>query len=198
MYGKKHTKETRKKMSIKQSKTNNPNWKGGVEKKNLPLYITFGPQLELYEKTRKTNDKYPLLEVKCAYCGKWFLPKKSEVRRRIQSLLGQLNGECRLYCSEGCKENCPIYWTQTRYKYQEINGTSREVQPELRQMVLERDNYKCIKCGSDNSLHCHHLEGIRWNPLESADMDGCITVCKDCHKKIHQKESCGYNDMKCI
>ena len=32
---------------------------------------------------------------------------------------------------------------------------------------------------------------------ESADIDKCITVCKECHKEIHQKENCGYNDMKC-
>jgi len=79
---------------------------------------------------------------------------------------------------------------------------SREVQPELRQMVFERDEYTCIKCGKHQDelnipLHCHHIEGIVQNPIESADIDMCITVCKDCHDKIHQEDGCGYNDMKC-
>jgi len=24
-----------------------------------------------------------------------------------------------------------------------------------------------------------------------------MTVCKDCHKEIHQQEDCGYNDLQC-
>ena len=35
------------------------------------------------------------------------------------------------------------------------------------------------------------------NPIESADIDKCMTVCKDCHTKIHHKKDCSYNDMKC-
>ena len=57
--------------------------------------------------------------------------------------------------------------------------------------------YCCRKCGSEEALHCHHMEGIRWNPLESADMDACITVCQQCHKEIHQKDGCNYHEMKC-
>jgi 5-methylcytosine-specific restriction endonuclease McrA len=116
------------------------------------------------------------------------------------------NSENRLYCSDSCKEECPIYKKTSyilmkedairagRLNWIELN---REVQPELRQMVFKRDDYKCIKCGSKENLHCHHIEGIRWEPLESADIDKCITVCKTCHKEIHMKKDCGYNDLKC-
>lgn len=69
------------------------------------------------------------------------------------------------------------------------------MQPELRQMVFERDNWICWKCGTTESLHCHHKEGIRWEPLQSADMDMCITLCKKCHKEVHKKDGCGYNEM---
>jgi hypothetical protein len=41
------------------------------------------------------------------------------------------------------------------------------------------------------------LEGIRWIPLESADIDKCITYCKKCHKEVHKKEDCRTIDMKC-
>ena len=74
---------------------------------------------------------------------------------------------------------------------------SREVQPELRKMVFERDDYQCIKCKSFEHLICHHKEGIVWAPLESADVDECITVCKECHGEIHQIEGCKPSDMRC-
>ena len=49
----------------------------------------------------------------------------------------------------------------------------------------------------ETGLHCHHKEGILWEPIESADIDMCITYCKTCHKLVHQIEGCGYQDMKC-
>ena len=69
-------------------------------------------------------------------------------------------------------------------------------------MRLEIDNYTCQKCNKHQDelevvLHCHHIEGIRWEPLESADLDKVIIVCEDCHKEIHKIEGCGYHDMKC-
>ena len=91
---------------------------------------------------------------------------------------------------------CPVY-NQSKYPKGYKKATSREVQPELRQMVLARDEYICQICGSDKSLHCHHYEGIKLNPIESADVDACITLCKKCHIKVHKLPGCGYNDMKC-
>jgi len=184
----------------------NPKWKGGVKEKGLPLYNTFAHQIEWCESVRPTKDKYPLLQVNCTWCGKWFIPKLYNTQNRIRSLNNKNLGEARFYCSNGCKENCPVYGKSpaTLMKEDAIKAgrlswleLPREVQPDLRKMVFERDKYQCIKCGSNESLHCHHLEGIRWNPLESADVDACITVCKDCHKEIHQKEGCKYNELQC-
>ena len=81
-------------------------------------------------------------------------------------------------------------------------ATSREVQPELRQLVFKRDNYTCQKCNThrdnlDIGIHCHHIEGILWEPLQSADMDMCITLCEDCHKEVHGIDGCGYYEMRC-
>ncbi len=77
-----------------------------------------------------------------------------------------------------------------------------KVQPELRQLVFERDEYTCIKCEKhqDNlnvSLYCHHIEGVQQNPIESADIDMCVTVCKSCHSEIHKQTDCGYRDLQC-
>lgn len=56
----------------------------------------------------------------------------------------------------------------------------------------------CQKCGSkDKELHCHHMEGIYHNPIESADADICITFCIDCHKDVHKEIGCRYIDLQC-
>ena len=166
--------------------SNGPNWKGGVTENNIPLYDTYAPQLSYCESVRRDPNHYDWLQVKCAYCGKWYNPTYKDTHSRISSLNGYNHGECRLYCSSDCKHLCPIYW-QKLYSAEEKNTKqlSREVQPELRQMVFERDGWKCTKCGSDKSLTCHHIEGILWEPLMSADIDMCITHCKDCHKEVH-------------
>ena len=69
-------------------------------------------------------------------------------------------------------------------------------------MVLKRDKYTCQKCEKHQNelkvgLHCHHITGIVQNPIESADIDNCITLCKNCHKEVHKLPKCGYNDLKC-
>ena len=59
----------------------------------------------------------------------------------------------------------------------------------------------CNKNKQDNpdiELHCHHVLPINESPVESADKDNCITVCKQCHLEIHQTVSgCGYGELKC-
>ena len=187
--------EYRNNISKSNKKENHWNWKGGVSKKNIPLYDTHYLQLNYAEECRRTEKGY--LEVKCAYCGKWFVPKYTDVMNRRNSLEGNYPGEQRFYCSYGCKRACPI-WNQKLYPKDFKINTSREVQPQLRQMVFERDNWICIKCGNIDNLHCHHIEGIRYDPIESTDIDKCITVCKQCHKVIHQKDGCGYHDLRCI
>lgn len=103
---------------------------------------------------------------KCAYCGEWFEPTYIEVNNRVSAINGKYTegSEYRLYCSQNCKNSCPIYH-KIDYSEDQKPATSREVQPELRQMVFERDNYTCQKCNihRDNlevGIHCHHKEGI--------------------------------------
>jgi len=174
----------------------NPAWRGGVVKSKLSVYDTYASQILWCESIRRNKQDRNILEVKCTYCGKWYKPTYISLSNRLRFLKGSSKWEGRLYCSDECKNECPIYH-KSKYPKDFKPATSREVQPELRQIVLKRDGYKCVKCGSDKSLHCHHLEGIRWEPIESADIDKCITLCKSCHIEVHKQPDCGYNDMKC-
>lgn len=150
----------------------------------------------------KVHEEYGInvLLVRCAYCGKLYMPSISAVKLRLNCIEGKNAGEGRFYCSDNCKAACPIFkrilWPKGFKK-----ATSREVQPQLRQMVLARDNYECQICGKNQQeaqLHCHHIEGIHHNPIESADIDICITLCKACHKKVHKLPGCSYYDFRCI
>lgn len=225
MYGKKHKKESIEKMrsshkgfrhsddskqkikvamSSKRNGKNNPmygrkkedsgNWKGGYD--SIPLYGTYAFQIDWIEECRRNKKDPNILEVKCTYCGKWFVPSNNSIYNRLQYLKGNKRySENRLYCSESCKRECPIF-NQKLYPKGFKQATSREVQPQLRQMVLKKDNYTCQKCGSTERLHCHHIKPVVDDPIESADVDNCITYCKECHKQAHNQDGCRYNELR--
>jgi len=174
--------------------------KGKHYNRNIVLYDSYEPRIGFIEDCRRNNEDKNILETKCTYCGKWFKPTPSQVYERVRCL-DKIGSDGRLYCSNECKQACPIFG-KILYPKGFQKETSREVQPELRQMRFEIDNYTCQSCGKHQDellvpLHCHHIEGIRWEPLESADVDKCITVCKTCHLEIHKKEGCGYHDLRC-
>jgi len=167
---------------------------------NIPVYDTYTKQLSPYGVScRRNKEDKNILEVKCMYCDRWYIPTLSSVYSKIRCINGKQSGESNLYCSNVCKQACPTY-KQILYPkgYKDYRtNTSREVQEPLRKLVLKRDNYTCQRCGAtDTILHCHHYEGIEINPIESADADNCIILCKDCHNNIHKADKCGINDYK--
>lgn len=174
------------------------NYKGGVAKAGLTTYTANKDILGIYEDVRKQNNT-EVLEVKCAYCGQWFSPTSVTVNARIAAINKMNHGECRLYCSDNCKQSCPTYKQRT-YPKGFKHATSREVSTYLRQMVLERDGWICQICGNTIEkapLHVHHMDPVVQNPLFQNDMDSCITLCKSCHKKVHRQYGCRYVDLQC-
>ena len=161
--------------------------------KSNALYETYKDKLVGVE---CKSDEEGYLLVRCKYCNKWFHPNNQSVKNYIQAGDGTQN----LYCSDGCKKSCPTYGMR-KYEKGFRQNTSREVQPELRKLVLERDNWTCQKCGRNKDkdinliLHCHHIDPVKNNPIESADMDNCVTLCKECHKEAHRRKGCRYSDL---
>ena len=207
--GKKLSEEHKEKIRKSMKGLDRTSWKTKYYKKKIPLYDTYSYQLEWCEEVRRNSKDFKILEVKCTYCGKWFIPEIGSTNRRIRAMNGKDgNREYRLYCSNGCKRSCPIFNKRVttlmkedairagRLNWLELN---REVQPELRQMVFLRDGYKCIKCGKTEELHCHHIYPVATDPLLSADIDNCITLCVKCHKQVHKKDGCKYGELRtCI
>lgn len=135
-----------------------------------------------------------LLEVRCAYCNKWFAPKLTIIKSRLSALNNLGRGECRLYCSNECKQACPTF-KKVKYESGRELSTSREVPAEFRKMALEDRDYTCEKCGSkEGGLHVHHIEGYAEQPMLRADLCNVLVVCKKCHKEIHKQPGCSYSD----
>lgn len=152
-------------------------------------------ELDKYHSLRVDPDNPELLQIQCVYCGKWYNPTNAEFNNRLTAIKGTLPGEHLIYCSEECKTLCPVYNTSMHRKGNQLD-TSREAQPDLRKLTFLRDNYTCQKCNNTTFLQCHHIEGIYQNPIESADIDNCITLCKDCHKNAHSAIGCRFIDLR--
>ena len=190
--------ETREKISKSVSGSLHPNYKGRTVDGGLTSYDGNKDTLGLYEDVRK-QDGTEILEVKCTYCGQWYAPTYGEISHRLRSINNLNQGECRLYCSENCKQACPTYG-QKMYPKGFKHTTSREVSPYLRKMVLERDNWTCQICGKtieEIQLHCHHMDPVAQNPMFQNDMDSCVTLCKICHAMVHSRRGCRYVDLQC-
>lgn len=205
-YNKRHTKESLNKMSESQtghitsdftkkkfskmfSGSGNPNYKGGVKEKGLPLFDTYAKQISCAEEVRIAYvDGLKLLEVRCVYCGRYFVPKIQAVCDRKKALLHDpidtknRVGQNLFYCTDGCKTACPVYRTVKKQKKFYIPNTSLEVLPEIRKEVLKRDSYKCTKCGvsiENVELHCHCIS-------DKADVNSCSAECIKCHNITHR------------
>ena len=168
------------------------------EKLNASSYKTFSKDLSTYEVVVPIEvEDLTLLGVHCTYCNKIFTPTRLEVKNRLLAINTIDNGECRFYCSQSCKQACPIYY-QSKTPGSFVPTESREMQPQFRKIVLERDDWTCQKCGTkDSELHAHHIDPVINNPVESCDIDNGITLCKTCHETAHQIDGCRLSQLQC-
>lgn len=182
-----------------EEKRSKNNYKGGVTKLNLPLFSTYASQLERYQPVYKIEHiNLELLGVECTHCSKIFVPNKKAVQHRIAALNGKQKGEAHMYCSDECKQTCPIYrqilWPKTYQPYK----VTRPNQSVWSNLIKERDNHTCQKCGiSDGIMIAHHIDPVINNPIESLDLDNGLTLCKKCHKHVHNQTGCTTEELKC-
>jgi len=54
--------------------------------------------------------------------------------------------------------------------------------------VYEKDNFKCTNCNKTGvQLHAHHLKSFAKNKELRYDINNGVTLCRECHIKIHTK-----------
>jgi len=59
---------------------------------------------------------------------------------------------------------------------------------DLHRRVLERDGWRCQVCGSMQHLQVHHLK-LRSQAGSDVEQN-LITLCAECHERVHRKASC--------
>ncbi len=82
-----------------------------------------------------------------------------------------------------------------------IDGSSPERQriyanspwKQLWSEILKRDDYKCVRCGSDSSrknrLHGHHIKPWAGNPELRFEKSNIVSLCRLCHWFVHSREN---------
>lgn len=167
--------------------------KGEVVKRNIPLFATFAHQLSDVEEVRDNNG---LLEVKCSFCKNWFIPKRTEVEARAQFIKGNIDRESRLYCSQKCKERCPIFKKKKYpkgsnprgHRNKKYNYTENELRVWSKEVLARADNI-CEFCGETATI-AHHEQPKKLQPFFALDPDNGIACCEKCHYKYGHTGDC--------
>ncbi|MNW40386.1 hypothetical protein D3C74_174990 [compost metagenome] len=53
--------------------------------------------------------------------------------------------------------------------------------------IRARDDHRCVNCESSNEIQAHHIMRQVVCPLGMFEIGNGITLCRDCHKKIHRE-----------
>lgn len=58
--------------------------------------------------------------------------------------------------------------------------------------VIKRDRNTCKRCGDKHKLEAHHIRPFVTNPDVAFSLENGITLCKECHKYVHQTKDKEY------
>lgn len=86
--------------------------------------------------------------------------------------------------------------TTRKEKYQSELKDNRWKELSLR--VMKRDGYKCMLCGSKHNLNVHHMEYEKGKKAWEYSTAVLITLCKDCHQKVHADKNHELNPYRKI
>ena len=107
--------------------------------------------------------------INCLVCGKVIYRKKS-----------QLEKFDKFFCSWDCAK-----------EFQATGSDNFRVTREYkdwRNRIIKRD-VRCVLCGFEYNLVAHHIIEVRHDPTLKLETDNGITLCEECHKKVHREDS---------
>jgi hypothetical protein len=150
------------------------------------------PFLFVVEELRETENGEIQVHCKNHNCknskekGGWFTPTYSQIKSRRDHICNpDGNGGSYFYCSQHCKDTCPLYNLKgDPYKNKNTNKPYTSAEKEVfNNLVLRRDNEICYYCGEHIATIVHHLRPQKLEPFFALDPDYAISVCKKCHYK---------------
>ena len=66
----------------------------------------------------------------------------------------------------------------------------REISPELRKSVYQRDGFRCKLCQKvGGQLTLHHKIPLYADKTKNTDADNLVTLCRECHRKVNNNEN---------
>jgi hypothetical protein len=161
------------------------------------LYKTYAHKLTVDEDCKEGPQGELLVKCANSKCNSYFNPSNLSVQNRIAALNGRFDGEGRLYCGDECKKQCPIFNNRINLRKDPTAPTSnknlREYSYNFTKMVLEVDGRTCQMCGKteeEGELIVHHIDPYKKAPMERLDILNVITLCKECHNKLHTLPGC--------
>jgi hypothetical protein len=151
---------------------------------NNLLGLKFNRLLVIEKRTERNKDRSLSWICKCDCGNIKSIDGRSLMSKRTQS--------CGCLHIEKLKANCGINhhcWNK------ELSDVERELRIDRREdgsiirwrnMIFNRDMYKCKICCSKKKLNAHHLDSWHCNPEKRYNIDNGITLCTRCHKEFHK------------
>ncbi len=137
------------------------------------------------------------IHVACKLCGKHFAPQYRHISSRIIAFSGRFGAtENNFYCSDECKEECPIFGAQSHAtdprlrKPKSQTEKARSCQTKaLKQLQCDHNNGQsyCEKCGDFVDVELHHTLTVAEFGEKAIDSSGHILLCAGCHTTIHKE-----------
>lgn len=161
----------------------------------LPVpFDTYGIQIPVTD-VPSFNENHELTVV-CKLCGKRFTPTRSAVKNRIGAFNGEMQGELNFYCSDICRQACPVY----RFNpHQSVDPRSKNYIPpteaqyarscqtdHLKQLQCDKTGHThCERCGDIIDVELHHTQEVTKHGDDAINSAGHLLLCAGCHTLIH-------------
>jgi len=149
-------------------------------------YPLFSKIEEMRYNPDKPNEKEIQVHCKNHKCknskekGGWFTPTNIQIYERIRNIEHHGLDNSYLYCSQNCKDECPLFNLYSDpLKPNKRNYTNEEYEI-FRKFVLERDVYICQYCGK-LATNVHHERTQKLEPFFALDPDFAWSCCEKCH-----------------
>lgn len=134
-----------------------------------------------------------VITVVCRLCGKRFAPLRTFVINRIAAVEGRGPGECNFYCSDLCRNACPLHGFHPE---KQIDSRSKLYTPKsereedracqtdhLKQLQCdERGHNWCEKCGDIIDVELHHTQPV--GSKDAVSSAGHLLLCAYCHTEL--------------
>lgn len=156
------------------------------ESMQKPAYYNTFKDKVLPEDKPKNEDGF--LTIVCKLCKKRFHPTRLQVYSR-ELAINTPGREGSFYCSNECKQSCPLYRKSVSDK--DSFQIDHQLMYQVKKEARKRAKHMCEICNEKKQLKVHHINPIKISPLEAYDLENLIVLCHDCHMNYgHGSKEC--------